>query len=197
MNIKKSNQPIIKSIYLLICLFLSISCSNDDDDGAKDSVTLIEQYKPMGTYLLTVSPKIGNSSIATGTINGNITQEEKGILRLKFSNFQEDPMPFVMSVDVQFSLVDAAGGITVQNIPNKGFFDADPLSGSDDIDPDEATDGLNLSEEDLENGLHSNGTSIISGFYESDTDGIMQFNLELDPAVGLPVVIHISTENKI
>lgn len=195
MKIKKRNQPILKSIYLLICLFLSISCSNDE--GAIDSATLIEQYKPMGTYVLTVSPKIGAASVASGIINGNITEEEKGILRLKFSNFQADPMPFVMSVDVQFSLVDAVGGITIQNIPNKGFFDANPPSGSDEIDPEEVTDGLNLSEEDLENGLHSNGASKISGFYKSDTDGSMQFNLELDPAVGLPVVIHISTQKKI
>lgn len=174
---------------LLGGLMLS-SCSKEDDDTS--SSTLIKQYGLTGKYRFMIVPTImGTVPVTAGTVDGTITEESNGVLRLRFKGFRASPMPFEMTVDAQFTITESANGLTVHNVDGKGFFDADPPEGGANPDDDP---GFQIPEESLEKGLHSNGNSKISGVYKNSTK---QMELELDPAVQLPVIIKINTVQKL
>ncbi len=180
----------IPGLLLLLCTLGFNSCSEEDE--TVDSATLIKRYGLVGAYTFSVSPLLGGIAVTTGTINGTITDEGNGVLRLVYSGFQASPMPFAMSVDVQMTLSESSKGLTVHNVDGKGFFDADPPD-----DPSSVGDVWELPEEALAQGVHSGGASVISGEYKAATDGNMQFDLVLDPAVNLPVTISIKTIKKL
>lgn len=188
-----------KKIWILGILLIGLSpsftsCSNDDDGPS--SVSLIEEYNLPGTYSIEISSAfMGNTPIASGTHQAVMTNEGNGILRLQFGGFNTPPMPFVMSVDVQMTFNKSNQKLIVHNVDGNSYFDANVPPGVE-IDPNNLPPGLELPPEALENGLHSNGNSIVSGEYKM-LDGTMQFNLDIDPAIGLPIIINIKTIEKL
>lgn len=173
---------------LLFCLVLS-SCSKDKNEV--DPSKLIKKYELAGNYQFTVSPMLfGQTVLATGTIDGTIKEEEKGVLRMRFSGFKADPMPFKMNMDVQFTVAENSKGLSVSSVREKGFFNAVRPEDGVEIDSTDIPGGLELTEEELNQGLHSNGKSILKGAYDSSTE----FNLELDPVIGLPMTIRIKAK---
>ena len=91
-------------------------------------------------------------------------------------------------------------GLGVENIG--GDFDADLPEGESVIDPNDVPDGIEIPEDALTKGIHSNGKSSISGSYKMmdnlyNTQQAMNFDLNLEPNVGLPVVVNIRTNRKV
>lgn len=180
---------------LLIAITTSFtSCSNDDDNAS--SVSLIEAYNLPGTYNIEISSAfMGSTPIASGTHQATMTDEGNGILRLQFGGFNTPPMPFVMEVDVQMTFSESDQKLIVHNVDGNSYFDANVPPGVE-LDPNSLPPGLELPPEALENGLHSNGNSIVSGEYKM-IEETMQFDLDIDPAIGLPIIITIKTIEKI
>jgi len=171
------------------------SCSKEDEDTGGS--TLIKQYGLTGQYRFQVIPTMmGTIPIATGTVDGAVSDEGNGILRLRFNGFRANPMPFEMSVDASFTISETAKGLLVQNVEGKSFFDADPPAGGADPDKDP---GFEIPEEALKKGLHSNGKSKLTGTIDKNPNGsgAMQYDLKLDPAVSLPVVVIIKSVQKL
>lgn len=193
-----TNSIIRKLTYFLFFLLSGLmlfSCSKEDEDTGGS--TLIKQYGLTGQYRFQVIPTMmGTIPIATGTVDGTVSDEGNGILRLRFNGFRANPMPFEMSVDASFTISETAKGLLVQNVEGKSFFDADPpVGGADpDVDP-----GFEIPEEALKKGLHSNGKSKLTGTIDKNPNGsgAMQYDLKLDPAVSLPVVVIIKSVQKL
>src|SRR5690606_37844535 len=94
---KMTRISAILFIAMSVCL---VSCSDDDDKG---NTELIQKHDLPGTYNVEISPSfMGNIAIVTGQHQAVFTDEGNGVLRLQFGGFQAAPMPFMMSVDVQF-----------------------------------------------------------------------------------------------
>ncbi|MFV0541493.1 MAG: hypothetical protein ACK5MZ_09705 [Aestuariibaculum sp.] len=185
---------------LLLILFLSFTgCSNDLEDV--DGAMLIEQYDLAGRYKVQITPKMmGLAAITSGEHDAELINEGDGVLRLKFSGFQREPMPFEMSVDVKMRVKPGPNSeLILENIG--GDFDADLPEGTSVINPDDIPGGIEVPEDALANGIHSNGKSSISGVYKmlTNIDGTEAINFEwnLEPNVGLPVVVNIRTNSKI
>jgi len=180
---------------LLIALSTSFtSCSNDDDNSS--SVSLIEAHNLPGTYNIEISSAfMGSTPIASGTHQATMTNEGNGILRLQFGGFNTPPMPFVMDVDVQMTFSESDQKLIVHNVDGNSYFDANVPTGVE-LDPNSLPPGLELPPETLENGLHSNGNSIVSGEYKM-VEETMQFDLDIDPAIGLPIIVTIQTIEKL
>ncbi len=189
----KNKNGLHRVCLTLLSCFIIFSCSKEDDTIS--SAALIEQYNPMGTYTFSVSPTMGGATVTTGTVKGSITNEGNGVLRLVFSGFQASPMPFSMQVDVQFALDLSGNNIIINPKEGKGFFSAMPPENTTSVNDNPMLG--NLPEYALENGLYSEGKSIISGFYKPDKNGDMQFELTLNPAVELPVIVKITSLNKL
>lgn len=187
-----------KLTYLLLFLFsglLLFSCSKEDEDTGGS--TLIKQYGLTGQYRFQVIPTMmGTIPIATGTVDGRVSDEGNGVLRLRFNGFRANPMPFEMSVDASFTISETAKGLLVQNVEGKSYFDADPPAGGADPDVDP---GFEIPEEALKKGLHSNGKSKLTGTIDKNPNGsgAMQYDLKLEPAVSLPVVVIIKSVQKL
>ncbi|MGO3654850.1 MAG: hypothetical protein ACTJFN_10825 [Sphingobacterium sp.] len=182
-------------LMLLGCGLMLSSCSKEGEDIGGS--TLIKQYGMTGKYRFQVIPAMmGTIPIATGTVDGTVTDEGNGILRLRFTGFRASPMPFEMSVDSRFSVTETSKGLMVHNVDGKGYFDANPPA--DGFDPDDDP-GFEIPDEALEQGLHSNGNSKISGVFEKNPNGsgTMQYDLKLDPGVALPVVVVIKSVQKL
>ncbi|MGV8093674.1 MAG: hypothetical protein AB2L24_17585 [Mangrovibacterium sp.] len=198
MKVKRIFKRMIGVPGLLLLLFyvgLS-SCSKEVEE--ENSASLIKKYGLAGKYRFQVIPTLmGTVPMTTGTIDGTLTDEGNGVLRLRFTRFNAPPMPFNMTVDLQMTFTESSRGLHVHNVEGKSFFDADPPEGVDEIDPDDVPGGMEIPSEALKEGLHSNGKSVVSGEYKPAPDGTMQFDLELDPAVGLPVIIRIETLKKL
>lgn len=189
MKINNKKQKIVQLFIIFLFTVIVCSCSKDDDNIGED---LIEQYDLVGNYNFNVTPTLmGGNVVTKGTIYGVITDEGNGVLRLRFNGFHASPMPFEMSVDVQFTVTESSSGLLVHAVEDKGYFDADPPAGG--VDPDAET-GFEIPDEAQEQGLHSNGKSIISGVYKNETK---QLDFELDPAIGLPVIVKIQTIQKL
>lgn len=187
--------------FLVMALVLGltlIGCTKELDE--LDGATLIERYNLPGNYKVQITPKmLGVSPVTTGEHDAELINEGDGVLRLKFSGFRRDPMPFEMSVDILMRIEPGAnGGLVVENIG--GDFDADAPGGVSIIDPNDIPEGIEVPEEALVGGLHSNGESVIAGNYmmmdSSDGSQSMNFSWELEPNVGLPVTIAIRTNSK-
>lgn len=184
---------------LLATLFLFTNCSKELED--LNGASIIEQQNLAGKYIIQISPKLmGLAAITTGEHEAELIHEGDGILRLKFSGFREKPMPFQMSVDIRMRAKPGSnGGLLIENIG--GDFDADLPDGVDVIDPNDAPDGIEIPEDALVNGLHSNGQSTITGKYHMintpNGKDAMNFDWQLQPNVGLPVVVAIQTKRKI
>lgn len=193
-----TNSIIRKLTYLLLLLLSGLmlfSCSKEDEDTG--GTTLIKQYGLTGQYRFQVIPTMmGTIPIATGTVDGIVSDEGNGVLRLRFNGFRANPMPFEMSVDASFTISETAKGLLVQNVEGKSFFDADPPAGGADPDGDP---GFEIPEEALKIGLHSNGKSKLTGTIDKNPNGsgAMQYDLKLDPAVSLPVVVIIKSVQKL
>lgn len=189
MNTKTYKKfALLPLLMLLLGGLMLNSCSKEDDDTS--SSTLIKQYGLTGKYRFSVSPAMAGIVVATGTVDGTIIEEGNGVLRLRFSGFQASPMPFEMSVDTQFTVTETPNGLMIHNVNGKSYFDANPPAGG--ADPND--NDWNLPPEALEQGLHSNGNSIVNGVYKNSTK---KLELELDPAVQLPVKIKINTVQKL
>jgi len=78
-------------------------------------------------------------------------------------------------------------------VEGKGFFDADVPPGQT-IDPSNLPPGIQLPDGALQDGLHSEGNSSVSGKYLVDEQ---TFELQIDPAVGLPIIINVKTTEKL
>ncbi|WP_433896380.1 hypothetical protein [Sphingobacterium mizutaii] len=193
-----TNSIIRKLTYFLFFLLSGLmlfSCSKEDEDIGGS--TLIKQYGLTGQYRFQVIPTMmGTIPIATGTVDGTVSDEGNGVLRLRFNGFRANPMPFEMSVDASFTISETAKGLLVQNVEGKSFFDADPPAGGADPDVDP---GFEIPEEALKKGLHSNGKSKLTGTIDKNPNGsgAMQYDLKLDPAVSLPVVVIIKSVQKL
>lgn len=193
-----TNSIIRKLTYFLFFLLSGLmlfSCSKEDEDIGGS--TLIKQYGLTGQYRFQVIPTMmGTIPIATGTVDGTVSDEGNGVLRLRFNGFHANPMPFEMSVDASFTISETAKGLLVQNVEGKSFFDADPPAGGADPDVDP---GFEIPEEALKKGLHSNGKSKLTGTIDKNPNGsgAMQYDLKLDPAVSLPVVVIIKSVQKL
>ena len=193
-----TNSIIRKLTYFMFFLLSGLmlfSCSKEDEDTGGS--TLIKQYGLTGQYRFQVIPTMmGTIPIATGTVDGTVSDEGNGVLRLRFNGFRANPMPFEMSVDASFTISETAKGLLVQNVEGKSFFDADPPA--DGADPDVDT-GFEIPEEALKKGLHSNGKSKLTGTIDKNPNGsgAMQYDLKLDPAVSLPVVVIIKSVQKL
>lgn len=182
-----SNKLFRMPLALLAITIFFTSCSSDDDGGNKN---LIDTYDLPGTYTIEIASSfMGSTPVASGTHQATFTDEGGGVLRLQFGGFNIPPMPFMMSVDASFTLSKSEQKLIVHNVDGQSFFDADVPPGQT-IDPNNLPPGLQLPAGALQNGLHSNGNSTISGEYNIDTN---TFNLTLDPAVGLPIMISIKT----
>lgn len=182
-------------LFILLSGLILFSCSKEDEETSGS--TLIKQYGLTGQYRFQVIPTMmGTIPIATGTVDGTVSDEGNGILRLRFNGFRANPMPFEMSVDASFTISETAKGLLVQNIEGKSFFDADPPAGGADPDVDP---GFEIPEEALKKGLHSNGNSKLTGTIDKNPNrsGAMQYDLKLDPAVSLPVVVIIKSVQKL
>lgn len=181
----------ISGIFFIAISVCLVSCS--DDDNSKGNMNLISQYDLSGTYNIEINPSfMGNTSVATGTHQAVFTDEGNGVLRLQFGGFNAPPMPFVMAVDVQMKFNESGEKLIVNNVEGKGFFDANVPPGG--IDPNSLPPGINIPQDAIQNGLHSNGASSISGEYNKETK---QFQLQIDPAVGLPIIVNVKTTEKI
>lgn len=186
----------ISGVLLVAFATCLTSCSDDDDAKELSSAELIQQYALPGTYSIQISSSfMGNTPISAGTHQAVLTDEGNGVLRLKFGGFNTPPMPFVMAVDARMTLSSSGQQLIVHNVNGKSFFDADVPPGQT-LNPDNLPPGLDLPAEALQNGLHSNGNSTISGTYQLAGEEV-QFDLTLDPAVGLPVVISITALEKL
>lgn len=184
----------ILGIFLALLSTSFIACSSDDNEPS--SISLIDEYNLPGIYSIEISSAfMGNTPIASGTYEAIMTNEGNGILRLQFSGFNTPPMPFLMSVDAQMTLSKSAQKLIVHNVDGNSYFDANVPSGVE-IDPNNLPPGLELPPDALENGLHSNGNSLVIGEYKM-LDGTMQFDLDIDPAIGLPIIINIKTIEKL
>ena len=194
----KTKQHIFFTVFL--ALFLSLTGCKDeleDIEGAR----LIQEYNLAGRYKIQITPKMmGIFAVTSGEHDAEFIDEGDGVLRLKFTGFKKDPMPFEMSVDILMLIKPGAkGGLRVENIG--GDFDADLPEGKSVIDPNDAPDGIEIPKDALTKGIHSNGGSFISGNYKMmdnpDNTQAMNFDLNLEPNVGLPVVIAIRTNRKV
>lgn len=197
MNVENIHRKLylMPALMLLLSGLIFSSCSKEDDDTRGS--TLIKQYGLTGKYRFQVMPTMmGTIPIATGTVDGTVTDDGNGVLRLRFSGFRANPMPFEMSVDAQFTVSETAKGLMIQSIDGKGFFDADPPVGG--VDPNDDP-GFEIPEEALQQGLHSNGKSKISGVFEKNPNGsgTMQYDLKLDPGIALPVIVIIKSVQKL
>ncbi|WP_312137077.1 hypothetical protein [Sphingobacterium sp.] len=197
MNIKTINRKIalIPLLFGLAGIIFFSSCSKNDDDVGGD--TLIKRYGLTGKYRFQVTPTMMELfPVTTGSIDGTVTDEGNGVLRLRFSKFRANPMPFDMTVDAQFTVAETAKGLKIHNVEGTGYFDADPPAGG--TKPGE-NPGFEIPEEALQQGLHSNGKAKITGLFEKNPDGSgsMQYDLKLDPGVALPVVVMIKSIQKL
>lgn len=194
-------------LILVVSSFAFFSCNKDAEQI--DGAALIKKYELAGNWKIMVSPKLmGIVPMTTGTVDGTITDEGNGIIRLAFDRFQEAPMPFQMTVRLRMKAkAGPQGELILENVADgHQTFDADPPIGSDGVSPDDAPPGIEIPDGALEKGLHSNGISSVSGVcrYEQATTvkGVtykagMRLILNLDPNVGLPVVVAITTLEKI
>ncbi|PCH73164.1 MAG: hypothetical protein COB98_11005 [Flavobacteriaceae bacterium] len=193
----KTLQYAIYTLFLFILLSLT-GCNKELEDI--DGETLIEQYQLSGRYKIQITPKMmGIAAITTGAHDAILTHEGGDVLRLKFTGFQKSPMPFKMSVDILMRIKPGPkGSLRIENIG--GDFDADLPEGASVINQDDLPPGMEIPEDALVNGLHSNGDSFIAGVYEKmetpTGEKLLNFNWNLDPNVGLPVVINIKTIKK-
>jgi len=178
---RKNTCKKIATITLMVLIGNFLLCSCSKDDVIVEEKNLIKEYGLVGKYEFQVSPVGMMGALTTGTIEGTINEEESGVLRLRFSGFRAKPMPYEMSVDVQFTVTEISQGLMVHAVEGKGYFDAVPPAGDSDSDE----------------GLHSNGKAKIVGQYKPNEKGEMQMDLELDPEVDLPVVIDIETVKKL
>ncbi len=198
MKPKKYNNYTLFLVLVFSVILVGCSDTLEDLDGA----ALIRKHKLVGTYKVQITPKMmGIAAVTTGEHNAEISDEGNGVLRLKFSGFQKKPMPFEMSINMLMRVKPGPNGaLRIENMG--GDFDADLPEGETVIDPNDVPEGIEVPEDALVNGLHSNGASSISGDYKmmKDLDGkgaSMNFDLNLEPNVGLPVVVSIRTNKKI
>lgn len=184
-------------LMLMITVFF-VGCSKNDD--VKDSATLIKEYNLAGNYKVEITPKLmGTTAVTTGKHNAELTDEGNGVLRLRYSGFRAAPMPFEMSVDLKMS-VKLISNDKLEIVNIGGDFDADLPKGTGVINPDDMPNGITLPDEALKNGLHSNGKSTISGKYHKisgSNNESMNFEWEVEPNIGLPIIISIVTISKI
>jgi hypothetical protein len=193
----------IKKIsFLVMTLVLGLvftRCTDELDE--LDGAALIESYNIPGKYKVQITPlMLGLIPVTTGEHDAELINEGDGVLRLIFSGFNKDPMPFEMSVDILMQITPGANGtLIVENIG--GDFDANLPEGEVTIDPDDIPEGIEIPDDALISGLHSNGDSTISGEYiiTDNEDGTQSgyFDWVLVPNVGLPVTVGIKTNNKI
>lgn len=197
MKIKQQHYYTWFLTFFLSLAFIGCSDELEELDGA----TLIQQHELAGKYKVQITPKMmGLAAITSGEHDAELINEGDGVLRLKYSGFREPPMPFEMSVNVLMRVKPGPNGeLILENIG--GDFDADLPEGVSVIDPNDAPPGIEIPEDALANGIHSNGKSSISGVYKMLTgkDGTeaMNFEWNLEPNVGLPVVVNIRTNSKI
>ncbi|MFV0248673.1 MAG: hypothetical protein ACK5H1_06915 [Tenacibaculum sp.] len=199
-NFKKKRVKQYGIITIFILLFSSfIGCNKELED--LNGETLIIQRELAGSYKVQITPKLlGLAAVTTGEHDAELIHEGGDVLRLKYTGFRREPMPFEMSVDILMRIKPSVNNeLSVENIG--GDFDADIPEGQSVIDPDDAPPGIEIPEDALINGLHSNGKSSITGKYQlmDNPDGTqaMNFNWELHPNVGVPVIVSIRTNKKI
>lgn len=197
MKTKYAFLILLPSLFFLVFL---AGCSKDKAEKM-NSAALIERYDLAGNYKIQITPRMmGTTPVATGIHDAELIDEGNGVLRLYFTGFKTSPMPFVMSVNMRMKLHKGSGEeIVVENLG--GDFDADLPGGQSAIDPDDAPPGIQLPEQALAEGFHSNGASEIEGKYKrienGDGEQQMNFDWELHPNISLPVTVQIKTLYKL
>lgn len=179
-----------------ICfLLLGLSGCKDDSDDSADN--LIEQYQLVGTYRAQITPAfMGTTPMTTGEHTIKIEDLKNGTIRLHFYNFKKDPMPFLMTVDIQMKVRKGAGNSLVL-VGDNGTFRADPPNGNS-VNPGDIPSGIQLPD-GAEKGMASSQAKIKGVFAEIEKDGkkSLRFDLDLTPGVALPIQILIYTHEKI
>lgn len=203
-NFRKTNQMKTRnkiwkwSMLSALALLLSgtiISCSKDELTSAE----LIEKHHLIGNYIFQVTPtfEIGGKALAKGEVEGTITHEGNGVLRLKYDKFIADPMPFEMSVDLKMTISERGDLLLVKNVMGDNNFIASLVEGSGGIDPDDVPGGLEVPIEQLLNGIDSKGKSEVTGVIYLLENGKIEYALDLYPNIGLPLVIKIKSIEKL
>ncbi len=193
----KNHKTLLQAFGILALTFglLFQSCKKDEINNEQ----IIEEYGLTGNFIFEVKPTLvlGNTVLTKGEIEGLVTHEGNGVLRLRFAKFNASPMPFEMTVDLQMTLLDRKDFIQVNNLKGKSNFIAIKPEDSGDINPDDVPGGFELTEEQLKNGISSKGNSEVKGTIKKLEDGNIQYDLTLDPKVGLPITIKIKSVRKL
>lgn len=178
-------------------LLLTVMTACKKDDKAASAPELIRKYELAGRYAAQISPVfMGTMPMASGTHELLVEDLGDGRIRLFFDKFQEAPMPFMMSVDINLSVKDG-GSNTLTLEGANGSFRADPPEGGS-IDPDDMLPGIQLPE-GAEGGMASSQASIKGTYSLLEKEGTtaMRFNLTLTPGLPLPIEILIYTKQKL
>lgn len=131
--------------------------------------------------------------IATGKHEIVIEDLGNGEVRLTFEQFQEPPMPFMMSMDLKISV--KRGDTSTLNLEGKnGIFKAESPSGGA-IDPNDVPSGVVIPE-GSENGMNSEKATV-TGVYKIQDAQNGQFELKVVPGIPMPVHVVIKTLEKL
>ncbi|MBX2922547.1 MAG: hypothetical protein KF746_10180 [Chitinophagaceae bacterium] len=173
---------------------LFAACKKDKNESASD---LIKQYKIAGTYSAQITPSfMGTNPVATGEHPIRFEDLGDGRIRMFFEKFRQDPMPFMMTVDIIMTVKKGPGNSLVLE-GKDGIFRADPPDGNA-IDPDDFIPGIQLPD-GAENGMASSQSSISGTYEETEKDGekALRYNLNVNPGLPLPIQVLIYTRHKI
>lgn len=187
-------KKIVFLISVSILLLFQYSCKDDNDETAQ---SLVEQYQLAGTYRAQITPSfMGTSPMTSGEHNIKIEDIGNGNIRLFFDKFKKEPMPFLMTVDINLKITKGAGN-TLAIVGENGIFRADPPNGET-IDPEDIPSGIQLPE-GAEGGMVSTQAKIKGVFGEIEKEGktALRFDLDITPGIALPIQILIYTHEKI
>lgn len=186
---------IMPSVLILISLLSFNACKKDNKLSSQE---IIEKYALSGLYEFRVSPTIvfTDSPLAQGKAEVNISHDGQGNLRLQFDDFQAGVMPFIMSVDIKMKAYESKNSIELRSIAGENNFIAQLPDGSTGIDPDDTPGGIVVPEDALNKGLHSQGKSVAKGTIVVK-NGNPTFTIDLEPNVGLPLVIKLKSLEKL
>lgn len=183
-------------VFAILTSLLSFTACTDEIDDMNAS-QLIDSYGLAGKYQGQVTPSfMGLAPITTGKKEMYFEKQSDGTLKLHFEGFREDPMPFVMTVDITIEVRKGSNNTLILS-GKDGTFRADPPDGKP-IDPSKVPPGIQLPE-GTEGGMISNIASITGTYGEIEKDGekALRFDLKLTPGLPLPVEILIYTHRKI
>ena len=94
----KTKQHIFFTVFL--ALFLSLTGCKDELEDI-EGASLVQEYKLAGKYKIQITPRLmGIIAITSSEHDAEFIDEGDGVLRLKFTGFKKDPMPFEMSVNI-------------------------------------------------------------------------------------------------